>query len=332
MPIRRALVVCQDNLLRNCPEITTDFISLGKSITPGRAHAPQSISDLTGKMILALSRLVAARYDLLILPAVDLSWPHDQSNFKMHLRAFTRVMFSLQEKINFLRLMDKKPLIAVLDRYDSTEIHPEMVRTVRADVYFKANYPAGPSAYPFKVQFLPYWVHEENYPDSVAEKKTDLFYAASMNSDSRRQVMTELSILAGKGISIDHARDRLPFPEFVTRMGNAILTLSPAGHGYHGFRHYEAMLMKSIPVLNAGQERLETDLIDGKTCLLYDAGREGDLTRCLTQALQDRERLIAWGRDLRGFALERHTATSVGRYLVAQMEALGRVPRQKSSP
>jgi len=320
MPVRRALVVCQDNLLKNCAAVNTDFISTGPSITPGSPDAAESFASLVEKILRAFNRLATGRYDLVILPAAKLSWPHDQSRVKKQIRRLIRAVLSLQIKIHLLGLFGKKPRIAFLDRYDSTDIYPEIPTALGADIYFKANFKPNPSAnFPFKVQFLPYWVFEENY-SSLLEKKTDIFYCASINSDARRRALRELAVLAGQGVSIDHPKERISFPEFVARMGQAVLTLSPSGYGYHGFRHYEAMLMQSVPVLNTNHLRVESDLVDRQTCLLYEDEVEGDLARRMTDALKNRADLIEWGKKLRSFGSQNHSTSSVGSYLMARME------------
>ncbi len=319
MPTRRALVVFQDNLLKGVPGVEADFISTGASITPGPGFAGEPAARPLQTILKALGRLSARRYDYVLLPAVNLAWAHDPPGFKSRLRRVIRAALPSGARRG---PAGRKPRIAFIDRYDSTVIYPEVAAALGADIYFKANLGTLlPGDFPFKVESMPYWVFEQNYPSVSGAKETDLFYSASINSPAREYAARELAELARRGVSIDHPAERLPFPEFVARMGRAALTLSPSGMGYHGFRHYEAMLMESVPVLNAGS--VKTDLVDGQTCLLYSNGVEGELAGKVVDALKNREALAAWGKRLRDFALENHSAASAGRYVIERLDEIG---------
>jgi glycosyltransferase involved in cell wall biosynthesis len=323
--IRSALLVGQDNLLEECSGIRTDFISTGRSLTPGYPDERDPFFKLIGKVFIAFIRAATGRYDLIILPVVRLSWPYDRSAFKRHLRKMIRVILAVPIRIKLPRILKTKTRVIFIDRFDSTDIFPELPTTLGADIYFKTNYISNSStSFSFKILFLPYWLLEKNYPDYLIEKKSDLFYCARSILGARENISKELAMFADKGISIDHPKDRIPFPEFVKRMGEAILTLSPSGVGYHGYRHYEAMLMGSVPILDRNNLGMETDLVDGKTCLLYEDGVEGDLARIVTEALRNKEALIAWGNRLRRFACENHSLAAVGHYEIARVEEISR--------
>jgi hypothetical protein len=210
-----------------------------------------------------------------------------------------------------------------MDRYDAPRLRPELPHAFRADVYFKSNLLPVPSeSLPFFLRPLPFWVFAENYPDITPAKTCDVFYCAQANSDYRRRAREELPALAQHGVRIDYPQERLPLPEFVERMARSLITLSPSGHGFNGFRHYEAMLMKSVPAVNLCDEPIMTDLVKNENCLMYDSMIEGDMGRTILKALENRQRLVDWGGSLRSFALERHTPFGVGGYVLSEMRKI----------
>lgn len=115
-------------------------------------------------------------------------------------------------------------------------------------------------------------------------------------------------------------KTRIPFDQFLETMGASWLTLSPEGYGYHGFRHYEAMLMGSILVINRPDPALMTNLSHGENCLFFSPDKPGDLTRCVLEALKDKPHLAAWGDQLREYASYHHSRFIVGTNILELMD------------
>ena len=318
MPSERALLFCQDNVLAGRSDLEVDYISTGPSITPGARAYAESATGLTKQLNRAASRVLFRQYDYILLPAINLSWPWDRSR-KKHLRDLVKILLAMIRTAR-VRPFGKKPVVAIMDRYDDPNLHMEVPCTTRADLYFKSNLrPSLEGTLPFQVRPLPLWLFQEKYPDISPEKTADVFYCADNNSSHRRHVLNELPALIALGVIVDHPQKRIPFPEFVERMSRAAITLSPTGYGYNGFRHYEAMLMKSVPAINEYHEPIGTDLVKDENYLVYNSNVQGDFIRTISRALETRPYLLKWGQALRPFTLERHTISAVGDYLLAEL-------------
>ncbi len=149
-----------------------------------------------------------------------------------------------------------------------------------------------------------------------AAKTTDVFYAANTEGlPARERAMAELRALAGQGVHVDISDRRLERPEFYARCASAHLVVSPEGHGWDCFRHYEAAACGSVPLMNLPsilRYRPFTHGVDG----LYYAPEPGGLTAAVLEALADRSRLLAMGQAARRHALSYHRREAIGRYIV----------------
>src|SRR5207249_1891065 len=95
---------------------------------------------------------------------------------------------------------------------------------------------------------LPYWIAIENYQVPFRhEKDIDVFFAGAVNSEQRRAAIDGVRRLGSEGCRVKIVEGHLPFAEYLSLMSRAWLTLSPQGYGYNGFRHYESMLVGSLP-------------------------------------------------------------------------------------
>src|SRR5205823_5949190 len=105
--------------------------------------------------------------------------------------------------------------------------------------------------------------------------------------------------------------------EYLTLMSRSYLTLSPEGYGYNGFRHYEAMLVGSVPLINRPDPPIVHDFQDGQNCVLYSPMR-GDVNEVVKAALRDKGALLEMASGLREFVVARHSMQAVGKYLLRQ--------------
>jgi hypothetical protein len=320
MPQERALIICQDNILKG-HDVEATYVSTGTSITPGAEPYAETVGRAVQQLNRVILDVVARRYDYVLLPAIDLTWAVDRPA-KKHLRSLVRTLLVLARAIRS-RPFGRRTVVAVMDRYDTPVLRLELPNAVRADVYFKANLlPVPSSSLPFSVQSLPFWVFAENYPDIAPAKTCDVFYCAQIILNHRRRAREELLTLAQHGVRVDFPQERIPLPQFVERMARSLITLSPSGHGFNGFRHYEAMLVKSVPAVNLYEEPVTTDLANNENCLMYDSTIKGDMARVILNALENRQRLVDWGRSLRSFALQKHTSFEVGGYVLSEMRKI----------
>ena len=173
----------------------------------------------------------------------------------------------------------------------------------------------------------------ENWADLHAvEKKTDVFFAGAAHySWARLEGRRLLEEMRKEGYHIDlHltgiGSERLSQEEFLRRCSQAWLVWSPEGAGWDCARHYWALLMGSVPLLNHPDTRRHKPLMDGVNAFYY--GVEGDdIKRIVRHALQDKARLRQMAANGEAFVRQYHTHTALADYMIS--ETLG-VPRTKS--
>jgi len=92
----------------------------------------------------------------------------------------------------------------------------------------------------------------EYYRECIApEKKTDVFFSGGVDySIPRREGREILYRLRDEGLKIDIPEKRLEHKDFLRRMSEAWLTLSPEGGSPDSFRFYEAPMVKTVPLIN----------------------------------------------------------------------------------
>jgi hypothetical protein len=155
------------------------------------------------------------------------------------------------------------------------------------------------------------------FPVPAVEKSTDIFFAGRTEDAStvRWKGLTELKALRERGFVVDIAEQRLPKSEFYRRCAQAWLTWSPEGHGWDCFRHYEAAMCGSVPLINQPTIERYEPLRSGEHALYYDV-EEGELTRTAVAALADRARLAAMGRAARDHVIAHHSPAAICRHVI----------------
>ena len=96
------------------------------------------------------------------------------------------------------------------------------------------------------------------------------------------------------------------------------LVLSPEGHGWDCYRHYEACLAGSVPVISSPRYRRRLYLEDGVHCFYYDADR-ASLGDQLLALLVDKGRLVRMAEAGRRHVLANHTRSAVARYMLKEI-------------
>jgi hypothetical protein len=146
-------------------------------------------------------------------------------------------------------------------------------------------------------------VYEVPFPD----KTMDVFVA--MSTGGRTTVRTEglrqLRALAHEGIAIDFA-ERVGFSEYMERMAKAWLTWSPEGYGWDCFRHYEAPLAYSVPLMNSPTIIRYAPLVEGSHAFYYQPDDPTSLGRMIRAALADKARLREMAQRARRHVLDHH--------------------------
>jgi Glycosyl transferases group 1 len=127
---------------------------------------------------------------------------------------------------------------------------------------------------------------------AAPEKSVDVFFAGETDANStiRAAGIAELRALEKQGYAVDIAAERLDRPEYLRRMSAAWLAWSPAGLGWDCYRHYEAPLAGSVPLMNYPPIERYRPLRDGEHCVLYPVEACG-LIEAARTALADKPRL-----------------------------------------
>jgi Glycosyl transferases group 1 len=154
------------------------------------------------------------------------------------------------------------------------------------------------------------------------EKTADVFFAGAVEGSStvRGAGLAVLRRMQQAGLRLDIPEQPLPLAEFLARCGRAWLTWSPEGYGWECFRHYEAPLAGSVPVISRPTIHRHAPLIHGEHCFHYDVEGDG-LARTITQALTDQDRLRQIARAGAAHVLAHHTPRALCDYVIASVLA-----------
>jgi glycosyltransferase involved in cell wall biosynthesis len=258
------------------------------------------------------------------------------------LAAISRALFRFRTLGTYtVRVPHPVPLV-VLDYNDMTTVpRPALKLLDRSIAYFKRELPLDPAKALFDVaprfrthkrimaskflqrngdKFRPISVAipEETVRLALAtrtEKSVDVFFAGSMHSVVRQRGFEQLKALAQSGCSIDICPGGLSRAEYLERCARAWLTWSPEGFGWECFRHYEASLCLSVPVLSPPTIARYQPLLDGVHAFTYPVEADG-LAAVIRRALENKPQLAAMARNAREHVLQHHTHERVCRHIL----------------
>jgi len=146
-------------------------------------------------------------------------------------------------------------------------------------------------------------------PSEFPHKTADIFVAVTLRglTTVRDHGIAQLRALADEGMAVDIAEQRLDYAEYVRRMSRAWLTWSPEGLGWDCFRHYEAPLAWSIPLMNSPTITRRAPLIAGEHAFYYQPDDPMSLVRTIKDALVDKDRLKKMAALARAHVVAHHT-------------------------
>ena len=318
----KMLVAFQDNILADTPGTRVDFISTGSSFTSGTPAQRRSANNIAFWTV--LWRTLSGYYDWLLLPAIDLNWQWDKESGKKTKRKIIRFLLTSKLLRSLVRLIwPSKTRVAILDRYDTSELFLEVPRFFRAILYFKGHYVPNetPPEPGMKYERLPWWVFPENYKSSmpIVKRGYDLFFAMTMSSEIREEALEMARDFSRQGLKVFMPPLPISFEQYIAALENSRFVLAPEGTGYCCFRHYEAMLSGAIPIVNENTRGYDLDLIDGENCVFYQRGNSADLLKRLQKLLADPVALEAFSQRARALALANNTRNAVGRYVLSKL-------------
>ena len=121
--------------------------------------------------------------------------------------------------------------------------------------------------------------------------------------------------------------ERLTQKEFHRECARAWLCLSPSGNGWDCYRHYEALLTGSVPLINYPWIERYAPMEDGKHCLFFSVER-GHLTETVRKALGEKGRLKTLAHAGMELVRKYHSHEGLRNYVV--QETLQTVPLKTS--
>jgi hypothetical protein len=139
-------------------------------------------------------------------------------------------------------------------------------------------------------------------------KSVDVFVGLTLEGGTtvRNQGVEQIRKLAASGVVVDFADKRLAHSEYMERMARAWLSWSPEGLGWDCFRHYEAPLVFTVPVINSPTIIRYAPLLDGLHAFYYLPDEPNSLFDKITSALADKDRLRKIAQEARSHALKFH--------------------------
>jgi len=129
---------------------------------------------------------------------------------------------------------------------------------------------------------------------TLKDKKYDVFYAGKPTSLIREGCDAFLESLQEAGLKVYYEPGkRIEQERFREIMSQSWFTLSPEGYGWQCYRHYEAMMLGSIPLVNYPTVRLVEPLLDGVHFESYNPFSSYiTIADSLLSKLEDKEKLL----------------------------------------
>ena len=332
----RVLEISRLGLLKALLPDDTDWIRWGTSLTVDEPISPELFS--LSLLARTLSQIGRREFDLIVLPAIHPQHVKDQSSYKVLSKAMLRGIARVPVLPSLLfRLGLRSARSVVLDIHDDRRLCDTSLRLFAGcNLYFKRELAldidqAGPWA--GKIRPLSLVLPDENRIPAPRQKDIDLVFAGALCSDARCKAIAEARALAAQGVRVLIPEKPLPYPAFMEILARSWLVLSPEGQGWDCYRHYEACLAGSVPLINRPRYRRHLYLQEGRHCFYYDADRDGIAPRVL-ELLGDRQSLARISAEGRRHVLANHTRSAVGRYILSELEAssLARLPSGADAP
>jgi len=154
------------------------------------------------------------------------------------------------------------------------------------------------------------------------EKIHDVFYAGKNHTTTVRQEgLSELKALQAAGVRVYIPETRLSRPDFFRACAQSWLVWSPEGQGWDCHRHYEALMLHSVPLINQPTIERVWPFLSGEHCLYYRT-EPGGLTEAVTHALKDHDALVKIAEQGRAHVIQHHTRSNLVRHILSSVSLL----------
>jgi hypothetical protein len=317
----RILEISRVGLLKSLLPDSTKWIRWGGSLTADEPIQPEQCSvQALGQV---LRQIAGRQFDLLVLPALHPDHHHDQSLLKIGTKVMAKGAVGMPFVSRILgQLPIKKTRYIIIDINDTTQICDRTTKIFpHYEVYFKreldfslrdANYPQ------LRTKPISLFLPDERPKIETISKDIDVFFAGTICNDVRRKAVDELQSLHDSGFSIYFPKEKLSYQEYIKNLSRSWIVLSPEGHGWDCYRHYESGFAGSVPLINYPSYRREIFLKEGVHCIYYDSRKESvaDKVRVL---LQNKADLLRIGAEARRHILRYHTRAGVARSILEQL-------------
>ncbi|NOJ43319.1 glycosyltransferase family protein [Bradyrhizobium australiense] len=317
----RILEISRSGFFKALQPDSTLWIRWGSPLTADEPHRPEAFGSSTTAS--ALLHICNKTYDLIVLPAIHPDHRFDQPLHKLiaksMLRAFGRSP-AFSRLLN--RLLIGTNRHAIIDVRDERNLCETTIRLFpRNTLYFKRELDLDRTTDPQaldRVRPLSLFVPDERCLLPPRGKDIDIFFAGALCNSIRTDALDAAHSLAARGLRVVTPCTPLPYPEFMAALARSWLVLSPEGYGWDCYRHYEACLAGSVPVINSPSYRRRLYLEDGVHCFYYDAD-QGSLVDQLPALLVDKDRLLRMAEAGRRHILANHTRSAVANYMLKEI-------------
>jgi hypothetical protein len=326
----------------------TDFYTTRKNAPPGERLTPRVLLRLR-------RRLRSGKYDLVVyhlMGKVAAPWHRQTSFIKIAIEllrsflSFNRIAWHL---FHYILCGTDTPLV-VIDTQDVPRLtKTESLWLDRSRFFFMRELPPNhmslflnmdrlcgdviniqrqeklrrnfPKIKPFSLGFDA--TENLNFAPVAPDKKIyDVFYiGANHTTTVRQQGIEELRALKAAGLRVFIPEQRLPRPEFFQTCAQSWLVWSPEGQGWDCHRHYEALMVWSVPLINYPTIERHQPLREGEHCL-YHRPEVGGLTDAIHAALRDPNALVKIAEQGRAHVLQYHRRCQLVRHVLATVGLL----------
>jgi len=157
---------------------------------------------------------------------------------------------------------------------------------------------------------------------AARERIHDVFYAGANHTTTvRQQGLEELKALRAAGLRVFIPEQRLSRPDFFQACAQSWLVWSPEGQGWDCHRHYEVLMLHSVPLINTPTIERAWPFVSGEHCIYYRP-EVGGLTEAIERALRDRDALLRIAEQGRAYILEHHTRSQLVRLILSSVDLL----------
>jgi hypothetical protein len=320
----RVLEISRFGLFKALMPDTTDWVRWGGSLTADEPIQPEKPS--LALLARTLSRLRGREFDLIVLPAIHPQHVEDQSRYKLISKAALRGAANVPAVAALLQRFGLRcARHVILDIHDDPRLCETTLRLFpHFALYFKRELaldalPDTPASGKFKP--LPLILPNERRIPLCHEKDIDLVFAGRLCNDTRKRAIEAARGLAAQRVRVFIPDRPLEYPSFMEVLGRSWLVLSPEGLGWDCYRHYEACLAGSVPLINLPRFQRHLHLEEGRHCFYYDAERDCVATRVL-ELLADKSRLVRMSEQGRRHVLANHTRSAIARYMLSELARL----------